>query len=63
MPPNMPPTTAKTIQALSKSSRVTEVSSSMEMGLLLGGALEALKSVARSLHSFTFKLNESASIG
>ena len=45
MPPNMPPTTAKTIQELSKSSRVTEVSSSIDMGLILGGALDVAAQV------------------
>ena len=44
--PNIPPTTAKTFHVLKMSSNEIDMSSSMEMGLILGGELEALKSVA-----------------
>ena len=48
MHPNMPPTTANTFQVRSRSSRDTESSSSTVTGLILGGALDAVKSVAWS---------------
>ena len=48
MHPNMPPTTAKTFQVFIRSSRDTESSSSTVTGLILGGALDAVKSVAWS---------------
>ena len=48
MHPNMPPTTANTFQVRIRSSRDTESSSSTVTGLILGGALDAVKSVAWS---------------
>ena len=46
MHPNMPPTTAKTFHVFKTSSSDTERSSSMDTGLIFGGADEAEKSVA-----------------
>ena len=46
IPPNMPPTTAKTLHVRVRSSSDTDANSSTVIGLMFGGAEDALKSVA-----------------